>query len=102
MEFLRDRQHDQQENREIEGIQGPAEPGGRPGQPLLLGRFLPPRDGLTDIDSDRHGYGPPVSNSSLGGPLYEVYPNSAPPSTWSLGSRAVGTLDKKASPDHVG
>ena len=42
VEFLRDRHHDQQEDGEIECVQGPAQPGGPPGDPLILGRLLPP------------------------------------------------------------
>ena len=37
----------QQEDGEIEGVERPAEPGRDPGMPLVLGWFLPPRDGLT-------------------------------------------------------
>ena len=39
---LRNRHHQQQENGEVERIEGPPEPGGNPGEPLILGWFLPP------------------------------------------------------------
>ncbi len=44
VKFVRDRHHDQQEDGEVERIERPAQPGGPPGQPLILGRFLPPRN----------------------------------------------------------
>ena len=55
VEFLGDRHHDQQEHSEIEGVQGPAEPSGPPGVPLVLGRLFPPRDGTYGFTIDsRH------------------------------------------------
>src|SRR6516225_8663422 len=42
----RDWQHDQQEDREIKSIQGPAQPSGDPGQPLILGWLFPPWKGF--------------------------------------------------------
>ena len=41
-EVLGNRHHQQQENGEVESIEGPPEPGGDPGEPLILGWFLPP------------------------------------------------------------
>ena len=45
VELLGDRHHDQQEDGEVEGVEGPAQPGGPPRQPLILGWLLPPRHG---------------------------------------------------------
>jgi hypothetical protein len=36
--------HDEQENSEIEGIEHPSEPRGKPSEPLVLGRLPPPRN----------------------------------------------------------
>src|SRR5262249_7700131 len=41
-ELLRDRQHDEQEDGEVERVERPTKPGGDIGVPLILGRFLPP------------------------------------------------------------
>ena len=43
VEGFRDRHHDQQEDGEVERIEGPTEPGGDPCHPLILGRLFPPR-----------------------------------------------------------
>ena len=54
-ELIGDWLHDQQKDGEIECIQGPAEPRRPPGVPLILGRLLPPRDGMYDFPRDcRH------------------------------------------------
>src|SRR6516225_6030737 len=44
VEFLGDRHHDQQKDREIERVERPTQPGGDPGLPLLLAWFFPPGD----------------------------------------------------------
>jgi len=45
LELIRDRRHEKQENREVEGIEHPTEPGGNPSKPLILGGLFPPRNG---------------------------------------------------------
>ena len=44
VERLRDRHHDQEEDGEVERVEGPTEPGGDPCHPLILGGLFPPRD----------------------------------------------------------
>jgi hypothetical protein len=46
-------------NTVIKGVQGPAQPRGQPGDPLILGRLFPPRE-LCGLDGSGHGLSLPT------------------------------------------
>src|SRR5262249_18257814 len=51
--------------REVEGVEGPAEPGGPPSEPLLPRRLLPPRNGFCVRCRCRHACPPFSARSSV-------------------------------------
>src|SRR5262249_276573 len=68
MKLIRDRLDDQQEYGEIERVEGPAQPSGPPGIPLVLSRLPPPRDAFYTFNC-RHSSPLPVPKPVPSGTL---------------------------------
>src|SRR6185503_12236156 len=64
-ELLRDRYHDEQEDRVVEGVEHPAGAGCDPSVPLVFGGLSPPCNGHKCIGRYCHGTAPTASQISF-------------------------------------